>query len=661
MSPLTVEALNGVLEANGVTRAIPLLEGANINVNPMDIYKSYLAQAIVQSTACDTKVALDAIQFPNEAGMGDLVLVLPRLKLQESELQGAMEQLRDSTGDLLPLFGSPMADGIHQRVFLNVETLGHLLVPYILGKGTTYGNVADEGLREEGCQQTKAGKVIVDFSSPNLGKEFDGNHLRSTIHGAFVAAIYEFQGYNVYRVNFLGDWGKHIGILAEGWGRFGSEASFEAAPLAHLLDCFTKANDLLKSEQADAKKAKELVDGDCRQSGEASTVTDGTAFSEQGDGMQVKNGESLSVASQSVSDSKDAFFKKLEDGDPDARALWRRFREVCIANYTELYQQMNVHFDEHSGESVVGHETISEVESMLTEKGVYTESEHAWIIDFRKLGYKHLGTGIARYRNGTTSYLLRDIATVLERSRKHAFDKMIYVVASRQETHFLQVFKALELMGMADLAAKLQHVGFGKVTGLEPRSARPGLLLEDILAQCQETVQKFMANDPASTKDFNMAETGMLGAAALACQDLAAGKRNSTFKFDGDEIGSTEGWTGLTLQMWLRRLTGVTQEMNIDMDVLLDIKTDYSLLASPPYQEPLRLLLEFPHAISVAYKTLESAGLVVYLYRLTDPLPAIWEEEAEHETPAQLRVRLAFLECVRLVLTSGLNALGLRS
>ena len=125
---------------------------------------------------------------------------------------------------------------------------------------------------------------MVEFSSPNIGKEFDGAHLRSTIIGAYIASLYESMGWDVVRMNFLGDWGKHIGLLAVGWSRFGSEELFEADPLRHLLDVYTKIDELFKPERDAAKK------------------------------LRVEGQDNSVIETQGIFAEKDAFFKKMVSG-----------------------------------------------------------------------------------------------------------------------------------------------------------------------------------------------------------------------------------------------------------------------------------------------------------------------------------------------------------
>ncbi|KAG9351943.1 hypothetical protein JZ751_023194 [Albula glossodonta] len=56
-------------------------------------------------------------------------------------------------------------------------------------------------------------RVVVDFSSPNIAKEMHVGHLRSTIIGESMCRLFEFLGYDVLRLNHVGDWGTQFGML----------------------------------------------------------------------------------------------------------------------------------------------------------------------------------------------------------------------------------------------------------------------------------------------------------------------------------------------------------------------------------------------------------------------------------------------------------------
>lgn len=117
-------------------------------------------------------------------------------------------------------------------IYFCSSTLPRILLPYVLDRGTSYGRNPSLGLKNDAKLSRQ--KVIVEFSSPNIAKEFHAGHLRSTIIGAFIANLYESLGWDVVKINYLGDWGKQFGLLAVGWQRYGSEELFEKDPLGHL-------------------------------------------------------------------------------------------------------------------------------------------------------------------------------------------------------------------------------------------------------------------------------------------------------------------------------------------------------------------------------------------------------------------------------------------
>jgi arginyl-tRNA synthetase len=72
-------------------------------------------------------------------------------------------------------------------------------------------------------------------------------------------------------------------------------------------------------------------------------------------------------------------------------------------------------------------------------------------VDFGKHGAAKLGSATLRTKNGTTTYLLRDIATVMDRLEDYNFDRLIYVVGD-QEVHFRWASKMVEMLGWPDVA-----------------------------------------------------------------------------------------------------------------------------------------------------------------------------------------------------------------
>lgn len=435
-------------------------------------------------------------------------------------------------------------------------------------------------------------------------------------------------GYQVTRMNFLGDWGQNIGLLAAGWSRFGSEDALKADPLRHLLDVYTQIDELSKSEQANSQELP-------------------------------TDGQRSGIAAE-----RDANVAALDNADSEAIALWKRFRELSIQSYTNLYARMGITFDEYSGESEVNHDTITEVESSLQDKIIFDEARGGYIIDFSVHETRILKTGHAKIRNlkGLTTYLLRDVAAALDRSRKYDFDELKYVVSAKQDSHFQQLFAILELMGQAQLADRLQHVGFNTARGLAPEEGASGLLLGDILDKCHTMVSCLLAEDVDRFSHFqennNPTVCDNLGALALMTQDLAIRRRDDLI-FDIPNIGIVEEDTGLDLQSCITKLGLRLQAIVIDREDLE--KSDYSLVEDERYAEILRILIQFPVIIKTSLEKLDSSPILTYLFRLIAQVDDILDEEGEPEasTSSHNLVKLGVYQAVRQVLENGMRVVGL--
>jgi arginyl-tRNA synthetase len=211
-----------------------------------------------------------------------------------------------------------------------------------IDRGALYGKDVSLGLQDAESHRFGRKKLVVEFSSPNIASEFHTKHLRSTIYGAYVANQYECMGWEVIRFNYWGDWGKHLGLLGVGWEKFSLEEKFKANPVAHMLEVYNHVNELFQPEKHASRAVR-----DAKRIG-----------NEHGE-------DTAAIETQGLFAQRNAFFKKMEDGDQKALALWKRFRDASIEYYVQLYPSMNIKFNEYSGESQVNPKTMDEVEDLL--------------------------------------------------------------------------------------------------------------------------------------------------------------------------------------------------------------------------------------------------------------------------------------------------------
>ncbi|EZF29010.1 arginine-tRNA ligase [Trichophyton interdigitale H6] len=627
MASTSIQGLETLLQALEVSTPVPQFLHANVLSAPVDIYRSYIAEIIQKLVECDEDTAYDAVQWANASTNADLMFITARLKLKGVNPKQLAEDIA-SKFPSNPLLSQPTANGIFIPLSFSPDTLPKLILPFIFDRRASYGSNQLQGLRDPHDQSSGKKKVIIEFSSPNIAKEFHAGHLRSTIIGAYISNLYESMGWDVIKVNYLGDWGKQFGLLAVGWQRFGSEELFAEEPLKHLLEVYAKINSLFAPEKEASEQARD-------------------------------RGEDTSeIESKGLFADRNAFFQKMEDGDPDAIALWKRFRDVSIERYISTYARLNIKFDVYSGESTVKSSTVEKAESLLKEKGVYAEDNGTWIIDFKEHGAPHLGVAVARTRIGTTTYLLRDIAAVLERVEKYQFDKMIYVVSTEQDLYFQRLFKTIELMGYTDVAAKLEHINFGKVMGMSSRLGTVKIL-SDILDECGSAMHDVMRKNPAKYEQIeNPAEVAdTLGVTAVMVQDMA-GKRIHNYPFDIAKMTSFEGDTGPYLQYAHARLCSIVRKVDIDPKEITT--ANFSLLKEPHAINILRLMAQYPDVTCNALKTLEPTTILTYLFRLAHQVSSGYDaiKVIGAESHEIMIARLALYKGARQVLENGMRLLG---
>lgn len=85
MSTVALVGLQARLEQLGLDVPIPAFPEAQVLARPLDIYRSYLADILVNLLGCDPHVAYDSIQWVLELSSCDLTVVLPRLRISDSK------------------------------------------------------------------------------------------------------------------------------------------------------------------------------------------------------------------------------------------------------------------------------------------------------------------------------------------------------------------------------------------------------------------------------------------------------------------------------------------------------------------------------------------------------------------------------------------------
>ena len=477
--------------------------------NPIDIYRSHISDLLAPVAGKPAKDIYEKLSWTQTFDKGDLGLPIPSLRVPPKEASAKASEWSEKfpNSDLVE---KPVVAGTFLQFFFKPQPLAKLIIPSILQKKTLFGTNPKLGLRDETDPSKGKKRMVIDFSSPNIAKPFHAGHLRSTIIGGFLANLYEAAGWDVVRLNYLGDWGRQFGLLANAFEMLGSEEKLEKDPIGHLFDIYVEINRISEPEEKQIKEKKEEL---------MQASTNGK------DTIGLEN-EIKELESKSVNEKARQYFKRMEEGDEAALATWRRFRDLSIERYKKTYARLNIRYDVYGGESTVELECMDRAVRQLKESGLSEESQGATIVDLTKNPKtKKLGKALVRKRDGSSLYLTRDIGEAYKRVELYQPDKLVYVVASQQELHLAQLFKILELMGHPEIAEKCQHITFGMVHGM---SSRKGTVkfLDDILRDVGEKMHEVMQTNQAKYEQVENPEqtADTLGITAVMVQDMS-GKR----------------------------------------------------------------------------------------------------------------------------------------
>ena len=485
--------------------------------------------------------------------------------------------------------------GGYVNFFVNKSQLAESVIKDVLTKKENYGH-SDLG-------QNKA--VVIDFSSPNIAKPFHIGHIRTTVIGNALYKIYDSQGYNVVRVNHLGDYGTQFGKLIVAFKLWGNKEAVEANPIPELLKLYIQFHD-------EAEKKPEMED------------------------------------------EARAWFTKLENGDEEAKALWQWFRDESLKEFARVYDLLDIEFDSYAGESFYS-DKMDTVIDQIKEKGLLKESQGTNVVDLEEY---NMPPALITKNDGSTLYMTRDLAAAIYRKNTYDFDKCIYVVGSQQSLHFQQLFKVLELMGF-EWSKDLVHVPFGMVALEEgTMSTRKGrvVFLEDVLKQAiEKTKETVLSKNPNAKNVDEIAKP--VGVGAVVFQELS-NSRIKDYTFSWERTLSFEGETGPYVQYTHARCCAVLRKAN--EEVTTDI--NYDLLSSGDAAEVLKVIGSFNKSILSAMRRNEPHIVTRFVLDLAQAFNKFYHDNPILVEDEELRkARLALVAATRQTLENGLKILGMHA
>lgn len=492
-------------------------------------------------------------------------------------------------------------------------------------------------------------KVIVEYSSPNIAKPFTIGHLRSTIIGDAVANLLEAVGYEVFRDNHLGDWGTQFGKQIYAIKAWGNEEELEKSdqPVKQLVALYVKFH-----EEAEKDPALE--------------------------------------------DEARAWFKKLEDGDAEARRLWKQCIEWSWKEFDAIYEKLNVSFTENNGRGygeAFFEDKMSAVTDELKEKGLLIEGkEGAQIVEFpEETKFPPL---MILKKDGATLYATRDLTTDRFRKSHYQDENLLIIneVGAEQALYFRQLYKLEEMLGWYKPEQRV-HIKHGLYRFKDGKmSTRKGnvIWLEEVLAEAEKRawkLQKYesvIEEDSAitnSTKSGIAARKNVMGVAdrSNAAQSVAVGaikwndlKRTpeQDIAFEWDEVLNMQGNSGPYMQYSYVRTKSVldkARENGIEAFDPLKARLAEGGFAqasqiSGDERDLLRLLSRYEEIVVEAASKFSPSTVATYLYDVAQSFNLFYQKypilKGDEES---ITFRLALTAATGTVLKKGLHLLGIQA
>ncbi len=552
----------------------------------------YLSKVLVEMSE---EELMKTMEIPPEEKMGDLALPCFAMakKMRKNPMQIASElvkKLNEQKDEL----------GIEK-----VESVGAYCNIHL--KRDLFVEKCFESLQKDkyGVSQIGAGKTVcMDYSSPNIAKNFHVGHLRTTVIGNSLYKIYQKLGYDVVRINHLGDWGTQFGKLIVAYKLWSSEELVKEKGIEELLRIYVKFEN------------------------------------------ESKKSESLIVEARE-------WFVKMEQNDPEALEIWNWFKDISMVEFERIYDLLGISFDSYLGESFYRDKVPALVEK-LKEMELLVESQGAQVIDLEKYD---MPPCLITKSDGGSIYHSRDIAAILYRKEKYGFEKCLYVTGLEQSLHFKQIFKSIEVMGY-DWSDGLIHVPYGLVSlAGEKLSTRGGNIIyaEDILKEAIERAYNAIIEKNPSLNDKE--ETAKkVGVGAIIFHDLF-NQRIKNVDFSWKEVLNFDGTTGPYAQYTYARAKSVLRKAGKTVEAG---EVDYSALTDDVTYNLVKVLAGYEDAVINAAEKNEPSVVARYVISLATAFNKFYHDctilQAEEK---EKKARLLLTDMVQKILCEACGLLGM--
>ncbi len=462
--------------------------------------------------------------------------------------------------------------------------------------------------------------IVMDFSAPNVAKPMHVGHIRSTIIGDALSRIARFMGHKVITDNHIGDWGTQFGMILWGWKHILDKQNLEEKPIDELLRVYKDVN-------ARCKEDASLLP-DCK-----------------------------------------AELVKLQQGDPENRAIWEQCIAVTKRGLEKIYDRLDIRFDYWMGESAYN-DALAPLVNDLMKRGIAKESDGAICIFSdgfhrpendpflvqEKGEWKPLPC-IIRKADGGFLYATTDLATLDYRTDVWKADAIWYVVGTPQAQHFKQIFDVERMRG---ISGDFRHIGFGSILGKDrrPFKTRSGdtVSLQDVLDEAVARAKKVIEEkSPDMPEDEKSVVAQSVGIGAVKFAELSQ-NRLTDYVFDWDKMLALTGDTAPYLQNSYVRIRSIFRKLDpasqkFSGSVCLKENAEIHLS---------RVLVRFAEIVPAVLDDCRPNILAAYLFELAKAFHSFYEACPVLRSEGSVRdSRLALCELTSRVLRMGMGLLGI--
>ena len=553
-----------------------------------------MRQAFPEAELPEIATVAGALEVPPDTAMGDYAF--PCFKLSKA-LKKSPVMIADALAGAIRADFLSKAEAVkgYLNFFIDRATYAEKVLGLALNEGEAYG-----------ADNSGAGKtVVLDYSSINIAKRFHIGHLSTTMIGNSLYRLHKFFGWRAVGVNHLGDWGTQFGKMIAAYKRWGDHDTVAAGGVDEMVKLYVRFNEEAKENPA-------------------------------------------------LNDEGRAWFKKIEDGDPEALEIFNWFKSVTLKDAERVYEMLGVTFDSYAGESFYNDKMEPVIEA-LREKGLLKEDAGAQIVDLTDWG---MPPALILRSDGATLYMTRDLAAAKYRKDTYDFDKSLYVVAYQQDLHFRQLFKVLELMGY-DWAKQCEHVAFGMVSfeggALSTREGHV-VYLDDLLHQAIDKARAII--DEKSPDLENKDEVArQVGIGAVVFFDLY-NNRIKDIDFTWERALNFDGETGPYVQYTHARAGSVLRKA----DGVDTANPDFAALSDPFSQDVVRLIEQFPDILKSAVNRSEPSMVTRFCVDLAQAFNKFYyENKVMVDEPGTRAARLLLTRAVKQVLRQALYLIGVEA